>query len=75
MKLREIFRSEDNNKPKTSEYNKKYEFTDESITVKIGGETHTLYRIRAIKDIIDESGKVICKKRRFGRLHRERKQS
>ena len=60
MKLRYIFRketpktSEDNYKPKTSKDNDKFEFTDEPpITVKDEtGKEHTVYRIRAKKDII-----------------------
>jgi len=55
-----------NETPKTSKDNHKYEFTDEHITVVINGETHTLYRIRATKDIIDESGNVIAKKGDLG---------
>jgi len=52
--------------PKTSKDNHKYEFTDEHITVVINGETHTLYRIKATKDIIDESGNIIAKKGDLG---------
>jgi len=47
--------------PKTSEENKKYKFTDEHITIKINGVKHKLYRIKATKDIIDKSGKIIAR--------------
>ena len=52
--------------PKTSKDNDRYEFTGKYITFENNGETHTVYRIRAKKDIIDKNGRIIARKGDLG---------
>ena len=53
------------NTPKISKDNDKFEFTGEQITVETNGEIHTLYRIRANKDII-VNGNIVAHKGELG---------